>query len=316
MGKKKKRFTIVLSVVFGIALLLFIGTSCFIGSQVVAGSTQLVTPESTADVRIGSDRMNYDEFRDKYDIEKLELTSSFDGHMIPAEFISYGEKKSDTVILIHGLGGNRYTNYPSAELFLENGFNIITYDQRSSNENTAERTTFGYWEKYDTIDCIKYLKENPECGKIGIWGTSFGGATAVQAVAYEDTQKDISFMILDCPVSSMEWMVEEFMRQMDTGIPVSYMTWCGNQMNKLQLRFSYQDVDSAKAAEKISVPTFVLNSEIDEVTPFFMGKDIYESLNTDQKELWTVPDCAHTDQWWNYNEEYRSRVMEFIIQKD
>lgn len=48
------------------------------------------------------------------------------------------------VSLVYGLGGNRYTNYPIEEMFLQKGYNVLTYDQRSSNENTAQYTTFGY----------------------------------------------------------------------------------------------------------------------------------------------------------------------------
>lgn len=82
-----------------------------------------------------------------------------------------------TVILVHGLGGNRYSNYPIAEFFLIKGYNIITYDQRSTNENTAKYTTFGYKEKYDLIDWVNYIDEQAPGRKIGIWGASYGGAT-------------------------------------------------------------------------------------------------------------------------------------------
>lgn len=41
--------------------------------------------------------------------------------MIPADYIyalgEEGDKNNPTVILVHGLGGNRYTNYPLAEMF-------------------------------------------------------------------------------------------------------------------------------------------------------------------------------------------------------
>lgn len=51
-----------------------------------------------------------------YTIEKVEITSTFDEHMIPADYIyalgEEGDKNNPTVILVHGLGGNRYTNYP------------------------------------------------------------------------------------------------------------------------------------------------------------------------------------------------------------
>lgn len=311
--KSKKKKILLAAVV--LLVLLFLGGSYYMGALIVDGSTQLVTNEDTKDVPDSfweTYGVSFDSFCSTYDITPLSLTSSFDGHTIPGEYISSESNSKNTVILVHGLGGNRYTNYPVASFFLECGYNVITYDQRSSGENTAEKTTFGYWEKYDIIDCIAYVKEHTDTEILGIWGSSFGGATATQAAAYEDTQDDLDFLILDCPVSSMEWMVEEEMRQMDMGIPLSYLMWCGDTVNRIKLGFSYKDADSARAAEKIRIPTLVVNSEIDDVTPFFMGKEIYDNLSSEKKELWTVPDSRHADVWLDHNEEYLQKILSLL----
>lgn len=315
MSKKKKRVFIVIGSIVIVLAILFPGFSYFLGKQITASSTQLVTNESTKDVHeelwpeYGFD---YDAFSKTHNIEKLNLTSSFDGHTIPADFLSSDEGNNGVVVMAHGLGGNRFTNYPIAEMFLANGYNVISYDQRSSGENTAEKTTFGYWEKYDLIDCINYAKESTQGKKIGIWGESFGGATAIQATAHEDTQADISFLILDCPVSSMDWMVREEMKGMDIGLPLDYMMWCGSFVNNMELGFSYKEVDSANIANKINIPTLVINSEADKTTPYFMGKDVYDNLSSTKKELWTVTDSKHVGMWLDYNEEYRSKVKSLI----
>ena len=53
--------------------------------------------------------MDYDVFCSTYTIEKVEITSTFDEHMIPADYIyalgEEGDKNNPTVILVHGLGG-------------------------------------------------------------------------------------------------------------------------------------------------------------------------------------------------------------------
>lgn len=313
MKSKKKK--ILLAAVI-LLVLLFLGGSYYMGTLIVDGSTQLVTNEDTKDVPDSfweTYGVSFDSFCSTYDITPLSLTSSFDGHTIPGEYISARIRSKNTVILVHGLGGNRYTNYPVASFFLECGYNVITYDQRSSGENTAEKTTFGYWEKYDIIDCIAYVKEHTDTEILGIWGSSFGGATAAQAAAYEDTQDDLDFLILDCPVSSMEWMVEEEMRQMDMGIPLPYLMWCGDTVNRIKLGFSYKDADSARAAEKIRIPTLVVNSEIDDVTPFFMGKEIYDHLSSEKKELFTVPDSRHANIWLDHNAEYVKKILSLLL---
>jgi len=315
----KKKIIIILSVVLAVAVLLFAGMSCFIGLQVFSSSTQLVTNESTTDVPENfweEYNLDYKEFCDKYTIEKVEITSSFDGHVIPGDYIyaqqSEGNKNNKTVILVHGLGGNRYTTYPYAEMFLEKEYNVLAYDQRSTNENTAKYTTFGYWEKYDLIDCIDYVLENASGQIIGVWGQSFGGATVGLAMGYEDTDEKVNFAILDCPISSMEWMINSVMKDMDVGIPVSYMSWCGNIVNKLKLGFSYKDADVSTAMRDVEIPVLIINSKADTLTPYFMGKDIYDSIRGNNKRIWTVEKSEHAMMWIDHNQEYRDKVTELL----
>lgn len=273
--------------------MLFAGMTYFIGVQVFNGSTQLITNENTVDIPdnfFQEFNMDYEEFRNKYRIERIELTSSFDGHIIPGDYIYAGQtdKNNKTVILVHGLGGNRYTTYPYAEMFLERGYNVLAYDQRSTNENTAKYTTFGYWEKYDLIDCIDYISENAYGQIIGVWGQSYGGATVGLAMGHEDTDDKVDFVILDCPISSMEWMINEEMKGMNTGIPVSFMSWCGNIVNRLKLGFSYKDADVAAAMRNVETPVLIINSKADNVTPYFMGKEIYDGIRGNNKQIWTL----------------------------
>ncbi|MFA5524589.1 MAG: alpha/beta hydrolase [Tissierellales bacterium] len=315
-----KRIRKTLTVIVVVLAVLFIGASSFLGLQVFAGSTQLVTNDETRgvfQVSLQKQGINYESFSKTYKVEKLELTSSFDEHIIPADYIfaieSQNSKNHQTVILVHGLGDNRYSNYPLAEFFLKMGYNVITYDQRSSNENTAKYTTFGYWEKYDLIDWVNYVEEQAPEQKIGVWGASYGGATAGLALGYEDTEEKVDFLILDCPVSSMKWMIEQEMKSMEVGILLSYMTWCGNAINKLKLGFTYEDADVANAMKDVKTPVLIINSKQDLITPFFMGKDIYDAIQGNSKEIWTVEDSQHCEMWIDHNQEYSSKLVNFLL---
>jgi fermentation-respiration switch protein FrsA (DUF1100 family) len=315
--KKKTRKIIIIFVI--VLVLLFLGASYFIGLQVFAESTQLVTNEKTTGVKETfwtKYNMDYKEFCDRYTIERLDIKSSFEEHVIPADYIyakhSEDSKDNKTVVMVHGLGGNRYTNYPLAEMFLNKGYNVLAYDQRSSNENTAQYTTFGYFEKYDLIDCINFVMDKAPNQIIGLWGTSFGGATVGLALGYKDIDQKVDFAILDCPVSSMEWMLNEEMNNMNIGIPVSYMAWSGNIINKIKLGFSYKDADVGNAMANVETSVLIINSKVDTVTPYFMGMDIYESIEGSNKMIWTVEDSEHTEMWLDYNQEYRDKVSELL----
>lgn len=48
------------------------------------------------------------------------------------------------------------------------------------------------------------------------------------------------------------------------------------------------------------------------VTPYFMGKEIYDSIKGNNKLIWTVEDSEHTDMWLDYNQEYRDKVTQLM----
>lgn len=315
----KKKIRVILTVIIVVIMVLFLGLSGFMGSQVFLASTQLVTNDETRGIPVGlltKYGIDYESFSNTYQLEALAINSSYDEHIIPADYLfaleSQNSKNHQTVILVHGLGDNRYSNYPLAEFFLKNGYNVITYDQRSTNENTAKYTTFGYWEKYDLIDWVNYVEEHAPGQRIGIWGASFGGATAGLAIGHDNMAEKIDFMILDCPVSSMKWMVEQEMRHMEIGIPVSYLTWWGNIITKLKLGFTYQDANVAKAMKDVETPVLIINSKKDSMTPYFMGKEIYDAILGNNKEIWTVDDSEHCELWLDHNQEYCDRLERFI----
>lgn len=316
MKKKMKIAGLIVLIIF---IVLFAGMSYFVGMQVFAESTQLVTNEETTGVSESFFKeygINYEEYQKHYEIEKIEISSTFEQHVIPADYI-YTQQVSDsknnkTVVLVHGLGGNRYSNYPLAEFFLEQGYNVLTCDQRSSNENMAKYTTFGYWEKYDLIDCINYVREYAPEQTVGIWSSSFGGATTGLALGENGTDKLVDFAVFDCPVSSMEWMLKEQMKGMGPPMLVSYMAACGNFVNQSKLGFSYEEADVSKAMKDVKTLVLIINSKKDVVTPYFMGKDIYETIQSNDKEIWTVEDSEHAEIWQDYKEEYKNKIIHLL----
>lgn len=86
MRKGVKRFLIISVVILAILLLLTVGGSYYIGLQVFEGSTQLVSPEDTKEVKDSfwtTMNMDPEEFKASYAIENISETSTFDGHIIP-----------------------------------------------------------------------------------------------------------------------------------------------------------------------------------------------------------------------------------------
>ena len=283
--------------------------------------------------------MDYEQFLEEYEVERVSVTSTYEGHEIPADYIyakdlkkSIGDEGAvnlesimdhDTVIMVHGLGGDRKTVFPVAQVFLDHGYNVLAYDQRSSGENMAKYTTFGYKEKYDLIDCANYVKGFAPDKRLGIWGTSFGGITTMEAVCDPSLglTKNTDFVILDCPVGSMEGEIVDTLKQNGVEWISGYVAWAGNIMNRLEMGYSFKDADACYVIEhkknvpgpdNKDVPLFVINSKIDQVTPYFMGIDIYNCYESEHKKLLSFEDVKHTFGWADHEEQYRENVEDFL----
>lgn len=205
-------------IAISLALLIVVGFAAGVfitGYIVFSNTTQLSTNDSAnAENSMeffemdGKYSFDYAGFREKHTMERINLTSTYDGHTIPGDLIYTYDKNNDTVIMIHGLGGNRVSLLPFAAMFLEHGYNVLIYDQRSAGENLALHTSFGYLESYDTADCVTYLDETIDADKeIHIWGASNGGATAGIAISRDNVHDRVASLILDCPISNTDDMM-------------------------------------------------------------------------------------------------------------
>ncbi|MCQ2466878.1 MAG: alpha/beta hydrolase [Clostridia bacterium] len=306
----------VVGVVIGI--LVFVSSSVLIvGSYVVKRSCQMTTAtgDSYPEKSFKENNFNVEDYKSKYQIDKFVVSSSFDEHVIPVTYVhakgSEGTLNNKTVIMVHGMHGNKYSTYPMSEVFLENGYNVLAFDQRSSGENTAPYTMFGYYEKHDVLDCVKYVASNSS-EDIGLWGMSFGGITVCNSLKFDEVVNRIKFVVLDCPISSMKDMVYSKIDANGKFISSSFTAFCGNVMNKIKFGFFYEDLDSTKCVANVRVPLVVMNSSTDQVTPYYMGKDIYEASGATYKQLVTFDDCKHADCWINDNSKYRAAVEDLL----
>ena len=137
MKKHAKKIGLVIVIILFIGI---VGFGSFMGKTVFDNSIVNVDAEPPSFEKVGFDS---EQFESSYDIKEISIESSLDGHDIPADYITVnGNKKAPTIIMIHGLGDDRKTYYPVANMLLKNGYNILSYDQRNSGENLADYTTY------------------------------------------------------------------------------------------------------------------------------------------------------------------------------
>lgn len=252
-------------------------------------------------------------FEKTYHAEEVEIPSSFDEHQIPANYLTVdGTRGRNTVVMTHGLNGNRLTAYPVAAMFLRQGYNVLTYDQRESGESEASYMTCGYWESRDFQDCVEYVRNRAgQDVRIGAWGSSIGGATIGFYLGTEHARNHLSFAVLDCPMASMRESAV-FLLRGAKWIPMGFKLEMGDLATKLRLGFGYEQADVRDYVRTTTVPVLIFNSRADRVTPYDMGRDLFRAMRNNEKALATVEDSGHTDIYWDYPGYYENTMREFI----
>ena len=105
-------------------------------------------------------------------------------------------KKCPAIILCHGFAGIKEALVPPyAEGFSKNGFIVLAFDYRGFGDSEGERgSLIPDNQVTDIRNAITYLSSlgNVDPGRIGLWGSSFGGANAVKAAAMDRRVKAVA----------------------------------------------------------------------------------------------------------------------------
>lgn len=300
--------------IISVALILVIAADAAIGIYVYNATVHAVNEErrplACKEQLLEKRGFDVEDFRQQYNMKEVILTSTFDGHQIPTHYLTC-EASRGTVVMAHGLNGNRLTAYPVAKMFLENGYDVLTYDQRASGESTAEYMTCGLWESYDLQDCVEYIRQQ-KGGVIGVWGSSIGGATVGFYLGSQHAQENLSFAVLDCPVSDMSQIVAGFLTRDQDWIPEILRLEMGSLVTELCLGYTYEEGNVCEYIADTEVPVLIFNTKKDGVTPYHMGVDLYEAIQSDDKKMVSVEDSGHTDIYWDYPKMYENALMEFV----
>lgn len=308
----KRKLKIGLEIIVSIIVILFLAFSIFIGKATFDGMTNIESREDTLE-NINLYRAKYEDFARGKDIEEIKIKSSKDKHDIPAIFVKNPDSK-DVCVMVHGMGGTKYSLYSQGQIFYDLGYSLLIYDQRNSGENLLPYNTFGVLESFDCLDAIDYIKQDYPDSKIILYGESYGGATSIIAASRDSS--NIDYLILDCPLGDSREMVDKVLAKVEKeqNVPQGFMRFMGNIFLKIKLGFSLEDIDSTKWARQadITSPVLVINSKVDTMTPYHMGREVYESIKSSKKEIYTGEDFGHCEFSKKDPEGFKNLISTFL----
>jgi fermentation-respiration switch protein FrsA (DUF1100 family) len=194
-----------------------------------------------------------------------------------------------TIVLSHGNAGNISHRIYLMRHLLRSGLNVLMYDYRGygRSEGTPSeegiyrdgRAAFDYAASLSTVDSSKII----------LWGTSLGGAVAVEVA----TQRPAAGVILESTFTS----ARDVARVAYPFLPVKFV---------IRAKF-----DSIGKIGKVRAPLLVMHGDQDSIIPIELGRKLYEAA-PEPKEFYTIVGADHNDTYLVGADAYFEKVRQFI----
>jgi pimeloyl-ACP methyl ester carboxylesterase len=219
------------------------------------------------------------------------------GHGIAAILSTPDGPTTRLALLCHGFlsGKNSTTNKTLTRLLNEQGLATFRFDFFGQGESDGPfekiTTTLAVHQAETALDLV--LARGYD--RIGLVGSSFGGLVAILTAAQ---RSDIACLALKCPVVDfaeelrLTFGLDELAQWQTTDTVPNIMG--GPDRIRLQYDF-YEDCLSQIAygpAERISIPTLIVQGEKDECVPLHQSRRLYDALKG-PKRLELLPEADH-----------------------
>jgi len=227
-------------------------------------------------------------------LEPLRLTTS-DGLQLHA-WVQLSRKATSNrwVLLLHGYRSDRDILQTRRRFFIRRGYHTLLLHFRGHGSSDSARISYGYNERKDVkagIDFIRSLHPGQPV-EIGIDGISMGAAAAAYAVAYESINPD--WVILESCYDNIRRALMNRLELHFFSLFVPLIAWPLEFVAQHLFRLRVEDLDAAKALEKIRCPVLLLAGDSEKVLKTADVEYIYGCI-PEPKRLVFFPGAAHED---------------------
>ncbi|NHZ36861.1 alpha/beta hydrolase [Massilia rubra] len=219
-----------------------------------------------------------------------------------------GMPGAGTVLLLHGVRGNRLQMLDRARFLSRLGYGVLLIDQQAHGESAGERISFGVREAEGVRAALGYLRREQPGERIGVIGMSLGAA----ALVLSKPGRAIDALVIEAMYPTIEEAIENRLRL--------YMGGAGGALAPLllwqvplRLDLTLEQLRPIDAVGALACPTLVVGGEFDRHTSEAETRRIYAAV-PGPKQLWIVPGAAHTDFHGLAKYEYEARIGQFMAQ--
>lgn len=220
-----------------------------------------------------------------------------------------------TVVLLHGSSSCKEAMLGQAELLADEGYQTILYDSRAHGESGGEWATYGFYERRDFSRVLDAAEQRfggqKILGSVAIFGSSYGGAVALQAMA-EDGR--VRCAVVECAFADLRETLRHHGR-LWFGVP-GWMSDLALARAARLAKFDPAAVHPEAAAARIRRPVLLIHGTADPRIPLAEGERIFRQLqaHAPSSEWYPVFRGGHEGLWQAGGEEYRARLLRFLDQ--
>jgi len=234
---------------------------------------------------------------------------TFDGLKLNGWLVSQKKKARGTIIYLHGVGDCKTSGVPFAQYLYNRGFNVFLYDSRQHGESEGYYCTYGFYEKYDVSAAISFLESRKDIkvGKMGIFGTSMGGAVAIQATA---TDQRIAAVISEGSYTGLRVVFVDYQKRI-IKLPWHFLRNIALVQSQKLANFKARLVAPVDDIKRIHVPILIVHGKNDLFIKPEYSIQLFDAAN-EPKQLLHIENAGHTDVWEVGGEFYHNLIALFF----
>ena len=210
------------------------------------------------------------------------------------------------VLLLPGVRANRLSMVDRARFLRRAGFTTLLIDLQATGESPGDHITFGWEERHDVLAAVQFLRSTTPETKIGIIGSSLGGAATLLAAP----PLQVDAVVLEAVYPTIERATRHRLRKYAGplhAILTPMLLW---QLSP-RLGVSASDLRPLEHVRALRCPLFVISGSADQNTTAEDARELFAAA-AEPKQLWIVEGAGHVDLHRFARAEYEERVHSFF----